>query len=250
MGGQAALLCQAGTRIASIGLVDRHLLWSALVNKLINPDRKGGSVDCGAEPSVGTPAPEDSVRVPSAQRSGAAPDGIERRAELEPLDVGVAEPDNPSLSQLLEPLDNVDVIELLVLDDAVIDYVIIGPTGVFVVDDPAAVGGEIELRDVQRLWRTELRCFVDGQDRSHLTAALPDRVTAVRDALGDEFSDVAVRGVLCPTGCVAAESERPRWVGDVLVSWPSQLVAAVSRDQSPNTLDETRRREISARLQG
>jgi hypothetical protein len=48
--------------------------------------------------------------------------------------------------------------------------------------------------------------YVDGRDRSKLVEGVLGQIEVVRRALGEEFADVPVRGVLCFVGCEWAGS--------------------------------------------
>jgi hypothetical protein len=79
-----------------------------------------------------------------------------------------------------------------------IDHILVAPAGVFVVD-AKTYSGLVEVRDVGGLFRTELRLFVSGRDRSKLADGLGGQVSAVRAALGS--IDLAVVPRVTPVLC-------------------------------------------------
>ncbi len=64
-----------------------------------------------------------------------------------------------------------------------IDHILVAPAGVFVVD-AKNYSGVVEVKNVGGIFRTELRLYVGGRDRSKLGDALGWQLTAVRAALG------------------------------------------------------------------
>lgn len=110
-----------------------------------------------------------------------------------------------------------------------IDHLAIGPAGVFVVDAKKYTG-QIEVRNVGGLLRTDERLYVKGRDRSKLVESMHWQVEVVRTALGEEFADVEVRGVLCFVGCEWGGRMRKKVIGGVTVLWLEALPAHVSAD--------------------
>jgi Nuclease-related domain len=78
-----------------------------------------------------------------------------------------------------------------------IDHIVISPAGVFVVD-PKNYRGKVEERDVGGLFRTDLRLYVGGRDKTKLVKGMDRQVAAVRAALAqdEKWSDVPVTPVL------------------------------------------------------
>jgi Nuclease-related domain len=107
-----------------------------------------------------------------------------------------------------------------------IDHIVVAPSGVWIVDSKQ-YKGKVERRDRGRLFRTDIRLYVDGRDRSKLVAGMTKQVAAVKNALDGE--DMPIRPVLCFTG-----SEWPLLAGSftvdgVLVISPKALVKTISR---------------------
>ena len=108
-----------------------------------------------------------------------------------------------------------------------IDHIAIGPAGVFVIDAKNYTG-KVEVRDVGGLFRTDERLYVDGRDRTKAVHGVLHQIDVVRTALGDEFADVAVLGVLCFVGCEWGWVMRTKRVRDVTALWPTALPEHVS----------------------
>jgi hypothetical protein len=64
-----------------------------------------------------------------------------------------------------------------------IDHVLVAPAGVFVVDAKNYTG-DVEIRNVGGWFRTELRLYVGGRDRSKLADQMGWQLTEVRAAIG------------------------------------------------------------------
>jgi Nuclease-related domain len=110
-----------------------------------------------------------------------------------------------------------------------IDHIAVGPAGVFVID-AKKYSGQIEVRDVGGLFRTDERLYVNGRDRSKLVDGVLGQIEVVREALGDQFADVPVRAVLCFIGCEWGWIMRTKRINGVTVLWPTALPDLVSVD--------------------
>lgn len=102
-----------------------------------------------------------------------------------------------------------------------IDHIVVGPAGVFVID-AKNYSGELAVRDVGRWTVSDLRLFVAGRDRTGLTDGVLKQALAVRSALGREWSEVPVTGVLCFVKCSWAR-KTVKNVNGVTVLWPEAL---------------------------
>jgi hypothetical protein len=107
-----------------------------------------------------------------------------------------------------------------------IDHIVISSAGVFVVD-PKNYRGKVEQRDVGGLFRTDLRLYVGGRDRTKLVTGMDRQVAAVRAALAkdEKWRDVPVTPVLL---FISAENWsllnfRPLRFGEVYVLWGKAL---------------------------
>ncbi len=149
--------------------------------------------------------------------------------------------------RIADLLADVDGIHVLVGRDTVfsdVDCVVVGPSGVFVVDAPQ-LSGRVEFALVRRRLRRELHLVVNGYDRTALADGLRRREATVRQAMSGCYSDVHLRGALCLIGCDIERAQQPRWVQDVLVTWPGRLPATVARS---GPVSESRRRNVAAHL--
>jgi hypothetical protein len=107
-----------------------------------------------------------------------------------------------------------------------IDHIVISPAGVFVVD-PKNYRGKVEQRDVGGLFRTDLRLYVGGRDKTKLVKGMDRQVTAVRAALAhdEKWIDVPVTPVLL---FISSENWslltlRPLRFGETYVLWGKAL---------------------------
>jgi hypothetical protein len=80
-----------------------------------------------------------------------------------------------------------------------IDHLVVGPSGVFVIDAKKYTG-KLEVRDKGGLFRHDPHLYVNGRDRTKTVDGVLRQVKVVRTALGDDFADVQIRGVLCFIG--------------------------------------------------
>jgi hypothetical protein len=155
-----------------------------------------------------------------------------------------------------EVLADVDGIETLhdrqmPRSTANIDHLAVGPSGVFVIDAKKYTGG-IETRDIGGLFRTDERLYVNHRDRTKLVDGVERQIAAVRGALGDEFANVDIHGVLCFVGCEWGWFPRTKRVRDVTVLWPLKLAEHVTSpgphsDRVTNIADVLRRQLGPAR---
>jgi nuclease-like protein len=78
-----------------------------------------------------------------------------------------------------------------------IDHIVISPAGVFVVDTKH-YRGRVEQRDVGGLFKTDLRLYVGGRDRTRLIDGIDRQVSAVRAVLSkrEECSEVPITAAI------------------------------------------------------
>lgn len=110
-----------------------------------------------------------------------------------------------------------------------IDHIVVGPSGVFVVD-AKKYSGRLEVRDVGGIFRLDERLYVAGRDRSKTIDGVLGQVEVVRAALGDEFGEVPVRGVLCFIGCDWGFRLKAKELRGVRIVWPLALPETVAAD--------------------
>ena len=109
-----------------------------------------------------------------------------------------------------------------------VEYVAVGPTGVFVIvaqhDE-----GKVVKRNVGRWLRSEERLYVDRRDRTPLLERLEDRTGMVRAVLDRSgLGSVPVRGVLCFVGARwPLFNSRPVHLRGAVALWPDALADCV-----------------------
>ena len=103
-----------------------------------------------------------------------------------------------------------------------IDHIVVGPSGVFVVDAKKYTGA-IEVRDRGGLFRIDERLYVNNRDRTSKVEGVLGQLEVVRTALGDAFPNVEVQGVLCFIGCYWGMRARIKVVKGVTCLWPDAL---------------------------
>ena len=129
-----------------------------------------------------------------------------------------------------------DVVGIEVLHDrlvprssANIDHIAIGPSGVYVIDAKKYTG-QIAVRNVGGVFRTDERLYINNRDRTKLVEGICRQVDVVRAALGHGFAEIPVHGVLCFVGCEWGLRPRTKKVNGVTALWPTALpehVAAI-----------------------
>jgi hypothetical protein len=107
-----------------------------------------------------------------------------------------------------------------------IDHIVISPAGVFVVD-PKNYRGRVAQRDVGGLFRTDLRLYVGGRDKTSLVKGMDQQVAAVRAVLSEhqQWRNVPITPVLL---FISPENWsllnfRPLRFGEVYVLWGKAL---------------------------
>lgn len=108
-----------------------------------------------------------------------------------------------------------------------IDHLVIGPSGVFVIDAKKWTG-KLEVRDKGGLFHHDPCLYVKGRDRTKAVDGVLGQVEVVRSALGDGFADVEIRGVLCFIGAEWNWIKRPLRVKGVVAVWPKGLPKLVT----------------------
>ena len=109
-----------------------------------------------------------------------------------------------------------------------IDHIVVSGAGVFVID-AKKYGGCLEVRDKGSMFRSDERLFVAGRDRTSLLDGVRQQVDDVRTVLGDDWSHVVVRPVLCFVGCEWTRLKEKNLYG-VAVVWPKALPKLVGAD--------------------
>jgi hypothetical protein len=128
-----------------------------------------------------------------------------------------------------------------------IDHLAIAASGVWVID-AKKYQGKVEQRDVGGWFKTDLRLYVGGRDRTKTVKGLGWQVEAVSFALGT--ADIPIHSAL---SFVGAEwpifFAKPLRLDGVWISWPTKLADLIA-DQGPLTSNDIDRiaRHLSSRL--
>lgn len=111
-----------------------------------------------------------------------------------------------------------------------IDHIAIAPSGVWVID-AKRYKGRVEKRDVGGWFRTDIRVYIGGRDRTKLVEKLLPQVDVVRRALSaiPALSTIHVTGVLCFTDSDWGFMNlgKPFTIDGVLVTYPGALQATL-----------------------
>ncbi len=101
-----------------------------------------------------------------------------------------------------------------------IDHIVVSPAGVFVID-AKNWSGRVEQRDIGGWFKTDLRLYVGGRDRTKRIAGMSSQLEAVKHALAAsaDWRGVPVTGAFC---FMSSENwsllkQRPLRFGDVYV---------------------------------
>jgi hypothetical protein len=109
-----------------------------------------------------------------------------------------------------------------------IDHIAVVPSGVWVIDTKH-YKGRVEHRDLGGIFRTDLRIYVGGRDRSTLAAGVTNQAATVRAALGEE---VPLHPVLCFEDADWGLFSRGFTHDGVLVTWAKRLTGPL-REPGP-----------------
>lgn len=104
-----------------------------------------------------------------------------------------------------------------------IDHIAVTGAGVFVID-AKKYKGEIKVRDVGPLWRSEPRLYVGGRNQTKLVDGVRRQMAVVQGAANSSGHPVRVYGVLCFVGGEwPLLLRRPLRLNGVTAVWPSGL---------------------------
>ena len=118
-----------------------------------------------------------------------------------------------------------------------IDHLLISTAGVFVVD-AKRYRGKVERRDVGGLFRSDVRLYVDGRDRTKVVRGLCRQVAAVKEALAPSaYARVPVTPVVCFVDAEWNLFARPIEINGVQIVWPRAVWDLVTRT-GPLSADE------------
>ena len=126
-----------------------------------------------------------------------------------------------------------------------IDHIVVAANGVWIVD-AKRYKGKVEKRDVGGWFRTDLRLYVGGRDRSKLIDGVRRQVDLVHGALeGLDLPAPPVTGALCFVEGDWPLFAKPFTLQEVVVTWPKDIRKTI---QLPGTLEATARQAIHRRL--
>jgi hypothetical protein len=136
-----------------------------------------------------------------------------------------------------------------------IDHLVIAPTGVWVVDAKRYLNAKIERRDVGGWFKTDLRLYVGGRDRTKLIAGVHKQTALVADALRQAgYPEVPVQGALCFVDIETGWFAKPFQIDGVTVTWRKHLMTPIlETEETPaadgsGRLDEMRRSVVTRLL--
>jgi hypothetical protein len=121
-----------------------------------------------------------------------------------------------------------------------IDHLVISQAGVFVIDTKH-YKGRVEQRDVGGFFRTDLRLYVGGRDRTKLIAGMKPQVEVVRQALAgrDVWRDVPVIAALLfmSDDNWSLLNFKPLRFGEVYALWGRALGKLIRADREGDPID-------------
>jgi hypothetical protein len=107
-----------------------------------------------------------------------------------------------------------------------IDHIVIAPSGVWVVD-AKNYSGLVQQKDVGGLFRTDVRLYVGGRDRSKILTGLEWQVRAVREALADDAAPLSC--AICFTDAEWGWFAKPFTLRGVFISGPNGLAREIAK---------------------
>jgi len=109
-----------------------------------------------------------------------------------------------------------------------IDHIVVGPSGVFVID-AKKYQGKLELVDKGSWLKSDWRLYVNGRNETKRVDSMLAQVEAVRGVLGT-FADVPVSGVLCFIGADWGlfGPRKVKTLKEVTMLWPLKLPDVVT----------------------
>jgi hypothetical protein len=121
-----------------------------------------------------------------------------------------------------------------------IDHIVISQAGVFVIDTKH-YKGRVEQRDVGGWFKTDIRLYVGGRDRSKLIAGMRPQLEAVRGAVADqeEWRDVPITAALLfmSDDNWSLLDFRPLRFGEVYALWGKALGKLIRADGQGQKVD-------------
>jgi len=109
-----------------------------------------------------------------------------------------------------------------------IDHLVVASSGVWVVD-AKNYSGLVQQRDVGGFFKTDIRLYVGGRDRSKVLTGMGWQLKAVTEALGDP--EVPVRSAVCFTDADWGWFAKPFTLQGVFVSGPNGLARRIAEEE-------------------
>lgn len=127
-----------------------------------------------------------------------------------------------------------------------IDHIVVAPGGVWVID-AKLYRGKVERRTVGSIWRSEVKVFVGGRDRTKLVYGMASQVEATRAALSSDplAQDVVVTPAVCFVASEWGLFATPFELSGVIVTWPQKLVERIA---APGPLTTTAVAHLANRI--
>lgn len=123
-----------------------------------------------------------------------------------------------------------------------IDHIAVAPSGVWVID-AKNYRGRVERRDVGSWFRTDVRLYVGGRDRTRLVEGLERQIEAVKRALAPGVFEV--HSALCFTDATWGVLGRPFQIQGAWATWADALAMRIS---APGSLDRAGVESVVRRL--
>lgn len=125
-----------------------------------------------------------------------------------------------------------------------IDHIVVAASGVWVID-AKAYDGRVERRDSGGLFKTDMRLYVKGTDRTKLAENLRWQIEAVESARGE--LETPISAALCFVAADWKLFAKPFQLDGVWITWPAKLVEMIA---APGPLCVDHVREIARRISG
>lgn len=120
-----------------------------------------------------------------------------------------------------------------------IDHIVVAASGVWVID-AKTYDGRVERRDVGGLFKTEIRLYVRGRDRTKLAEKLGWQIDTVAVARGELKTPISA--ALCFVEADWKLFAKPFQLDGVWITWPAKLVEMIA---APGPLSADQVRELA-----
>jgi hypothetical protein len=123
-----------------------------------------------------------------------------------------------------------------------IDHIVVAASGVWVIDTKA-YDGRVERRDVGGLFKTDMRLYLRGRDRTKLAENLRWQIDAVEVARGE--LETPISAALCFVEADWKLFAKPFQLDGVWITWPAKLVDMIA---ATGPLGSDQVRETASRI--